>query len=210
MEERTTCRSRSSTTSASTTRTPTRSTAACRTTAPGSATPPIPAASPTAAGRTSTGGDGFWAFADPTDPDLCLRRVAGRLDQPHQPPDAGVARYPAQGRLQGEAALQLEHADRASARTSKGTIYIGAQFLFRTRDHGQTWDRISPDLTTNDPAEAEAGGERRHHRRQLGGRDAHDDLFDQRVAATRRDDLGRHRRRQRPAHARRRRRAGPT
>jgi hypothetical protein len=33
----------------------------------------------------------------------------------------------------------------------KGTLYIGAQFLFRSRDHGQTWDRISPDLTTNDP-----------------------------------------------------------
>ncbi len=33
----------------------------------------------------------------------------------------------------------------------KGTIYIGAQFLFRSRDHGMTWDRISPDLTTNDP-----------------------------------------------------------
>jgi hypothetical protein len=33
----------------------------------------------------------------------------------------------------------------------KGTIYIGSQFLFRSRDHGETWDRISPDLTTNDP-----------------------------------------------------------
>ncbi|PYK51775.1 MAG: sialidase, partial [Verrucomicrobia bacterium] len=33
----------------------------------------------------------------------------------------------------------------------KGTIYIGAQFLFRSRDHGQNWERISPDLTTNDP-----------------------------------------------------------
>ena len=43
----------------------------------------------------------------------------------------------------------------------KGTVYIGAQFLFRTRDHGQTWDRISPDLTTNDPAkqkQEESGG----------------------------------------------------
>jgi photosystem II stability/assembly factor-like uncharacterized protein len=29
---------------------------------------------------------------------------------------------------------------------------MGAQFLFRSRDHGQSWDRISPDLTTNDPA----------------------------------------------------------
>src|SRR5687767_14902113 len=25
-------------------------------------------------------------------------------------------------------------------------------FLFRSRDFGQTWERISPDLTTNDPA----------------------------------------------------------
>jgi hypothetical protein len=33
----------------------------------------------------------------------------------------------------------------------RGTIYIGSQFLFRSRDHGKTWDRISPDLTTNDP-----------------------------------------------------------
>src|SRR5262249_7051182 len=35
--------------------------------------------------------------------------------------------------------------------TEKGTVYIGAQFLFRSRDHGQNWERISPDLTTNDP-----------------------------------------------------------
>jgi photosystem II stability/assembly factor-like uncharacterized protein len=30
-------------------------------------------------------------------------------------------------------------------------IYIGAQFLFRSRDRGESWERISPDLTTNDP-----------------------------------------------------------
>jgi photosystem II stability/assembly factor-like uncharacterized protein len=43
----------------------------------------------------------------------------------------------------------------------KGTIYIGAQFLFRSHDHGQSWDRISPDLTTNDPEkqkQEESGG----------------------------------------------------
>src|SRR5947209_1065626 len=32
-----------------------------------------------------------------------------------------------------------------------GAVYLGSQFLFRTRDHGQTWERISPDLTTNNP-----------------------------------------------------------
>ena len=42
-----------------------------------------------------------------------------------------------------------------------GTIYIGAQYLFRSRDHGQNWDKISPDLTTNDPQkqkQEESGG----------------------------------------------------
>jgi photosystem II stability/assembly factor-like uncharacterized protein len=45
--------------------------------------------------------------------------------------------------------------------SNDGTLYIGAQFLFRSRDHGQTWDRISPDLTTNDPEkqkQEESGG----------------------------------------------------
>jgi photosystem II stability/assembly factor-like uncharacterized protein len=36
--------------------------------------------------------------------------------------------------------------------TRNGTLYVGSQFLFRTRDFGQTWDRISPDLSTNDPS----------------------------------------------------------
>src|SRR5205823_13254036 len=45
--------------------------------------------------------------------------------------------------------------------TQKGVIYIGAQFLFRSRDRGDTWERISPDLTTNDPEkqkQEESGG----------------------------------------------------
>jgi len=45
--------------------------------------------------------------------------------------------------------------------TNKGTLYIGAQFLFRSRDRGDTWERISPDLTTNDPEkqkQEESGG----------------------------------------------------
>src|SRR5204862_4241288 len=48
----------------------------------------------------------------------------------------------------------------------KGTIYIGAQFLFRSRDHGQTWDRISPDLTTNDPEKQKQ--EQRSEERRVG------------------------------------------
>jgi hypothetical protein len=43
----------------------------------------------------------------------------------------------------------------------RGTLYIGAQYLFRSRDQGQSWARISPDLTTNDAQkqkQEESGG----------------------------------------------------
>src|SRR4029077_9481113 len=33
------------------------------------------------------------------------------------------------------------------------TMYMGAQFLFRSRDRGDSWEKISPDLTTNNPKE---------------------------------------------------------
>src|SRR6266513_6045963 len=31
------------------------------------------------------------------------------------------------------------------------TIYYGSQFVHRTRDEGVTWEKLSPDLTANDP-----------------------------------------------------------
>ncbi|MEO8666850.1 MAG: glycosyl hydrolase, partial [Ignavibacteria bacterium] len=42
-----------------------------------------------------------------------------------------------------------------------GTIYFGSQYLYKTIDKGETWNRISPDLTTNDPNkqnQEESGG----------------------------------------------------
>src|SRR5207253_9790995 len=35
--------------------------------------------------------------------------------------------------------------------TQKGVVYMSSQYLYRSTDHGDTWARISPDLTTNDP-----------------------------------------------------------
>jgi hypothetical protein len=40
-------------------------------------------------------------------------------------------------------------------------VYVGAQYLYKSEDRAVTWERISPDLTTNDPAkqqQAESGG----------------------------------------------------
>lgn len=100
-------------------------------------------------------GDGFWMFADPTDPDYVyaeaqggtISRVNMRTHETHDiQPRLGpedLKKY-TKLRFNWNTPIALSPHD-------PRTVYIGAQFLFRTRDHGQSWQRISPDLTTNDP-----------------------------------------------------------
>ena len=96
------------------------------------------------------GGDGFWTLVDPSDPEAVYaeyqggfisrvdrRTMAGRDIQPK-------AGYKEKLRFNWNTPIHVSP-------TQKGTIYIGAQFLFRSKDRGDTWDRISPDLSTNDP-----------------------------------------------------------
>lgn len=41
----------------------------------------------------------------------------------------------------------------------KTTVYLGGNIVFKSTDFGKTWEKISPDLTTNDPEKLrEAGG----------------------------------------------------
>jgi photosystem II stability/assembly factor-like uncharacterized protein len=96
------------------------------------------------------GGDGFWAFSDPSDPNFAYAEYQGghigrinrkTLEQRNIQPQGG---YKEKLRYNWNTPIALSP-------NEKGTIYIGSQFLFRSRDHGVTWDRISPDLTTNDP-----------------------------------------------------------
>ncbi len=95
-------------------------------------------------------GDGFWMFPDPADPDYIYAEYqGGNIGR--------VNRYTHDSRtIQPTPGLNEKlrfnwNTPIALSPNEKGTIYIGAQFLFRSRDHGQSWDRISPDLTTNDP-----------------------------------------------------------
>lgn len=97
-------------------------------------------------------GDGFWAFSDPSDPDYAyaeyqggkisrFRKSTGESRDIKPLPRSGEPEF----RFNWNAAMQMSP-------KHPGTIYLGGQFLFRSRDHGESWDRISPDLTTNDPA----------------------------------------------------------
>jgi photosystem II stability/assembly factor-like uncharacterized protein len=107
------------------------------------------------------GGDGFWAFSDPADHNYAYAEAQGgeivrvnrsTLEKRSLKPQPNY----------GEGKLRLNwNTPIHMSPNEKGTIYIGAQYLFRSRDHGQTWDRISPDLTTNDPEkqkQEESGG----------------------------------------------------
>ena len=95
-------------------------------------------------------GDGFWMFQDPADPDYIYAEYQGgeiaRINRrTHQARNIKPRpNYKEKLRFNWNTPIALSP-------NEKGTIYIGAQFLFRSRDHGQTWERISPDLTTNDP-----------------------------------------------------------
>jgi photosystem II stability/assembly factor-like uncharacterized protein len=41
----------------------------------------------------------------------------------------------------------------------KNTVYLAGNVVFRSKDFGKTWEKISPDLTTNDPEkQKDAGG----------------------------------------------------
>src|SRR5947208_3482432 len=95
-------------------------------------------------------GDGFFTFPDPADPDYIYAEYQGGFI-------GRVNRHTHEGRdIQPKPNYKEKlrwnwNTPMALSPNEKGTLYIGAQFLFRSRDHGQNWERISPDLTTNDP-----------------------------------------------------------
>ena len=122
------------------------------------------------------GGDGFWAFVDPKDPDLVYveyqggeisrRRISTGEEKEIKPlPGAGEPEL----RFNWNTPIHLSP-------NEPGTIYLGGQFLFRSRDRGDSWERISPDLTTNDPKKQQQQEVGRPVGRQLDRREPHHDL----------------------------------
>jgi photosystem II stability/assembly factor-like uncharacterized protein len=107
------------------------------------------------------GGDGFWVFADTADPDYMYAEYqGGEISRINRKTLESRNIKPLPQYKEGKLRYNWNTPIHLSP-TEKGTIYIGSQFLFRSRDHGQTWERISPDLTTKDPAkqkQEESGG----------------------------------------------------
>jgi photosystem II stability/assembly factor-like uncharacterized protein len=102
--------------------------------------------------RNIDGGDGFWAFSDPADADFVYAEYQGAMIERFRK-STGEARDVKPLPRSGEPDFRFNwNAPIHMSPNHPGTIYLGGQFLFRSRDHGESWDRISPDLTTNDPA----------------------------------------------------------
>ncbi len=97
-----------------------------------------------------TGGDGFWAFPDPTDEDLVYSEYLGgnlfrtRVSSGEVKDIRPLPRAGEKLRFNWNTPIHMSAA-------RPGTMYYAAQVLFRSRDRGESWERISGDLTTNDP-----------------------------------------------------------
>jgi photosystem II stability/assembly factor-like uncharacterized protein len=110
--------------------------------------------------ENTCGGDGFFMYADPTNPDYVYAETQGgeiiRVNR-YTHDTRGIkpmADYKEKLRFNWNTPMALSP-------NEKGALYLGSQFLFRSHDQGQSWDRISPDLTTNDPQkqkQEESGG----------------------------------------------------
>lgn len=107
------------------------------------------------------GGDGFAVVPDPQDPDIVYSEwQGGNVNRFHRStmerkdikpqPGAGDPDF----RFNWNTPIVLSP-------TRLNRLYTGAQFLFRSTDKGESWKKLSEDLTTNDPGkqrQEESGG----------------------------------------------------
>jgi len=106
-------------------------------------------------------GDGFHAYPDPTNDQYVYSEYQGGNLLRYQR-GTGEVKQIRPYAAAGQPKLRFNwNTPLFVSRAHPGTLYYGGQVLFRSRDHGDAWERISPDLTTNDPdrqKQAESGG----------------------------------------------------
>jgi len=105
-----------------------------------------------------SGGDGFFAQPDPTDPNIVFAnsqmngmvRFDARIGQAKPVrPQAPMSQSPYRFNWNSPIVLSPHNPE---------VVYCGAQYLFRSPDRGRSWQVASPDLTTNDPAKQKDSG----------------------------------------------------
>jgi photosystem II stability/assembly factor-like uncharacterized protein len=106
-------------------------------------------------------GDGFAVANDSVDPDLVyLESQGGRIYRFRRSTGETKEIYPYATKAESKLRFNW-NTPIVTSPTQKGTVYIGSQSLMRSRNFGDSWERVSGDLTTNDQKsqrQLESGG----------------------------------------------------
>jgi photosystem II stability/assembly factor-like uncharacterized protein len=95
-------------------------------------------------------GDGFYTYRDATDPDIVYSQYqGGRINRINM--KTGESKYLKPFPEEGIADLRFNWNTPTVFGKKSGWLYVGSQFLYRSKDKGDSFEKISPDLTTNDP-----------------------------------------------------------
>jgi photosystem II stability/assembly factor-like uncharacterized protein len=105
------------------------------------------------------GGDGFYVQVDPRDHNILFRNLQmGNIERFHQGngqtlsiiPWASLDEEPYRFNWNSPIHLSPHNPD---------ILYLGGNFLFKSTDRGNSWEKISPDLSSNDPGKIiDSGG----------------------------------------------------
>lgn len=107
------------------------------------------------------GGDGFWVQPDGEDHNIVYSEYqGGHANRVNTLTNQYQDIQPKQG--EGDPKLRFHwNTPIVKSPTSKKRIYMASQFLYKSENRGLSWEKISPDLTTNDPnkqKQEESGG----------------------------------------------------
>jgi photosystem II stability/assembly factor-like uncharacterized protein len=116
---------------------------------------------------TVSGGDGFFTVPDIAQPWMVYSDAqGGMINLTDTRTGAQKTIYPYPNRVGSVGDKMLNHKYRfnwnspiALSPQNPGVVYFGGNVLFKSRNHGMSWEVISPDLSTNDPAKlGDSGG----------------------------------------------------
>ena len=115
---------------------------------------------------TVGGGDGFFAVPDLKEPWRVYNDLQGgvlSVTDTRSGTDRSITPYPNRVGSVGDAMEHHKHRFNWNSPIALGsdgtTVYFGGEVLFKSTNHGQSWEIISPDLTTNDKNKQKSSGE---------------------------------------------------
>jgi len=107
------------------------------------------------------GGDGFWVQPDLTDNNIAYAESqGGNMGRIDLTSFKSVDITPQAGKEEEKLRWNW-NTPIVTGQANKHNLYTAAQYLYKTTDQGRTWQKISPDLTTNDKKkeqQEESGG----------------------------------------------------